>query len=83
MTVKTRFLDMRLRLYAPDGKDEHYVEWETEVGFFDHWKPTFTVLVGQVGFLDQFTVTMSQFARQTAVEPRGHFDERFGVPLAR
>lgn len=80
--VKTRFVDMRLRLLAPDGDDEHYFEWETEVGFFESWKPTFTVLLGQVGFLDQFTVTMSQFALQTAVEPVEAFDQRFGVPLA-
>lgn len=79
-TVKVRFVDIRLRLLAPDGDDNHYIEWEAEVGFFDQWKPTFTVLLGQVGFLDQFTVTMSQFAQQTAVEPRETFDQRFGVP---
>lgn len=82
-TVKTRFVDMRVRLLAPDGEDQHYIEWETEVGFFDSWKPTFTVLLGQVGFLDQFTVTMSQFALQTAVEPLETFDDRFGIPVAR
>jgi hypothetical protein len=80
--VKTRFVDMRLRLLAPDGSDEHFIEYETEVGFFDSWKPTFTVLLGQVGFLDQFTVTMSQHAMLTAVEPLDVFDDRFGVPLA-
>lgn len=81
--MKTRFVDMRLRLLAPDGSDEHFVEFDTEIGFFDNWKPTFTVLLGQVGFMDQFTVTMSQYAKQTAVEPVEYFDERFGVPLAR
>lgn len=81
--VKTRFVDMRLRLLAPDGSDAHFIEFETEVGFFDSWKPTFTVLLGQVGFMDQFTVTMSQYAKQTAIEPVEAFDERFGVPLAR
>jgi hypothetical protein len=82
-TVKVRFVDLRIRLLAPDGDDDHFQEWETEVGFFDNWKPTFTVLLGQVGFLDQFTVTMSQLAKLTAVEPAPTFDERFGVPLAR
>lgn len=81
--VKTRFVDMRVRLLAPDGDDDHFVEYETEVGFFDNWKPTFTILLGQVGFLDQFTVTMSQFAKLTAVEPVETFDDRFGVPPAR
>jgi len=40
------------------------------------------MLVGQAGFFDQFTVTMSRFALQTAVEPVEAFDGRFGVPSA-
>jgi hypothetical protein len=42
--VRFRFVDMQMRLLAPDGDDSHYVEWEAEVGFFKEWKPTFTVL---------------------------------------
>ncbi len=38
------------------------------------------MLLGQRGFLDQFTVSMSQFAQLTAVEEREEFDKRFGVP---
>ena len=81
-TVKARFLDVRMRLFAPDGDDDDFVEWETEVGFLAHWKPTFTILLGQVGFLDAFTVTMSQHTRLTAVENVETFDARFGVQLA-
>lgn len=80
--VKVRFADLRVRLLAPDGTDDQYVEWEAEVGFFDQWRPTFSMILGQKGFLDQFTVTMSLFALQTAVEPVEEFDQRFGVPLA-
>ena len=74
--------DLRIRLLAPDGTDEQYIEWEAEVGFFDEWRPTFAMILGQRGFFDQFTVTMSLFSLQTAVEPLEQFDSRFGVPLA-
>lgn len=79
-TAKVRFADVRMRLLAPGGTDDEFHEWETEVGFIEHWRPTFPMLLGQRGFLDQFTVTMSNFARQTAVEEAGVFDERYGVP---
>jgi hypothetical protein len=81
-TVKVRFSDLRIRLLAPDGTDDQYFEWEAEVGFFDEWRPTFAMILGQRGFFDQFTVTMNLFSLQTAVEPLEEFDSRFGVPLA-
>lgn len=80
--MNVRFLDLTMRLLAPDGDDDHFVEWQAEVGFVDSWKPTFPVLLGQAGFLDQFTVTMSHHARVTAVEGVDTFDERFGTLLA-
>lgn len=79
-SVTVRFVDLRVRLLAPTGSDDQYIEWETEVGFVDQWRPTFLMLLGQRGFLDQFTVSMSQFAQLTAVEAREEFDKRFGVP---
>ena len=79
-TVKVRFADARMRLILPGGTDDQFCEWETEVGFIDLWRPTFPILLGQRGFLDQFTVTMSNFARQTAVEALEEFDRRYGVP---
>jgi hypothetical protein len=81
-TVKVRFLDLRLRLYAPDGDDDDFVEWEDEVGFISQWKPTWPLLVGQVGFMKHFTVTMSRLAQAVAVEPAEVFDGRFGPLLA-
>ena len=80
--VKVRFADLQVRLLAPGGTDEQFVEWRTEVGFVDHWRPTFAMILGQRGFFDQFTVTMSQFARYSAVDHRDEFDRRHGVPLA-
>jgi hypothetical protein len=77
------FADASLRLMAPgEANDDVYVEWQAEVGFLQQWRPTWPMLVGQVGFFDQFTVTMSRFALQTAVEPAGAFDARYGVQPA-
>jgi len=69
-------------MLAPGGTDEQYIEWSAEVGFVDRWRPTFVMILGQWGFFDQFTVTMSAYALQTAIEPLEEFDTRFGVPLA-
>jgi hypothetical protein len=76
-TVLVRFLDLGLRLHAPDGTDEDVVEWEAEVGFVHRWRPTWPVILGQFGFLDRFTVTMSRQARRIAVEDWDAFDRRF------
>ena len=78
-TVNVWFSDLTLRLHPPDGGDDEFVEWQAEVGFVDHWRPTWPILVGQVGFLDRFTVTMSRLAQQVAVEAGEEFDRRFGV----
>jgi Aspartyl protease len=80
-TVHVRFVDARVRLLAPgDAGDDQYIEWDTEVGFVQHWRPTWPMIVGQTGFFDQFTVTMSRFSQFTAIEAREEFDDHFGVP---
>ena len=78
-TVDVRIIDLSLRLHPPGGTDEDFIEWQAEVGFVDHWRPTWPILVGQVGFIDRFTVTMSRLAQQAAVEAPNSFDRRFGV----
>ncbi len=78
-TVAVRFSDLTLRLHPPDGGDDEYVEWQAEVGFVDHWRPTWPILLGQVGFFNRFTVTMSRLARQIAVDSDAEFDRRYGV----
>ncbi|MDQ3680261.1 MAG: hypothetical protein M3378_06920 [Actinomycetota bacterium] len=77
-TVEVRFSDLTLRLHPPDGGDDEFVEWQAEVGFVHHWRPTWPIIVGQVGFLDKFTVSMSRLAQQVAVESGDEFDRRFG-----
>jgi hypothetical protein len=78
-TVRVRFVDLTLRLHAPTGGDDHYFEWQAEVGFIKHWKPTWPALVGQCGFLNEFTVTMSRHAQELAIEAGEVYDERFPV----
>jgi hypothetical protein len=58
------------------------VEWRAEVGFFSQWTSApWQVLLGQVGFFDQFTVTFSRRALQLAVEAVEEFDQRYEPAL--
>lgn len=75
-----RFTTVELVLGPPDGTLEGLIVWEAEVGFFDTWEPTWPAVLGQVGFFDRFTVTMSRQAMLLSVEEWDAFDERFGVP---
>jgi hypothetical protein len=54
--------------------------WRAEVGFFNGWTSApWQVLLGQVGFFDQFTVTFSRTVLQLAIEGAERFDDRFGA----
>ncbi len=81
-TVAVRFVDLTIRLHAPDAEDDVYEEWQAEVGVLRHWRPTWPCLLGQAGFLDRFTVTFSRFAQHLAVDDVERFDCQFGVPLS-
>lgn len=39
--------------------------------------------MGQVGFMDQFTVSMSRLSQRLAVESQDTFDKRHGIPYLR
>lgn len=83
-SVQVRFLDVRLRLHPPGtDNDDLYIEWEDEVGFLRHWKPTWPILAGQTGFMKRFTVTMSRLAQAVAIDDAEMFDTRHRPPLAR
>jgi hypothetical protein len=49
-------------------------------GIVDGWHSFGLILLGNVGFLDRFTIAASRFSQ--AVEDRDSFDDRFGVVLA-
>ena len=73
------FVDMRIRLLHPQGDDNHFVEWEAEVGFPKHWRAPWPMLLGQHGFFDRFTISMHRGAGLTIIEEWNAFDERFGI----
>lgn len=81
-TLTARYKRISLRLHPSDGALHEYREWEAQVGFVQGWHSYSLVLLGSVGFLDQFTVTASRFAQAVAVEDRDAFDDRFGAVLS-
>jgi len=80
--IRVDLVPGRMRLHPPDSDIDTYVEWETELGIVDRWRPTWSVLLGQIGFFDRFTVSMHRGALTCVVEGWGKFDERFGIRLA-
>jgi hypothetical protein len=78
---KARYKTIELRLHPSDGAEDVYIQWQAKVGFVEDWQSDGFVLLGSVGFLDQFTVTASRFAQAVAVEDRDAFDDRFGPIL--
>ena len=69
-TVTARYKTVELRLHPADPTASHYLEWRAQVGFIGGWHSYSSVLLGSVGFLDQWTVTASRFAQAVAIEPR-------------
>jgi hypothetical protein len=80
---KARFTEITLRLDGPQGTGDERFEWEATVGFFTQWEPPCGLLLGQIGFFDQFTVTMSRISQAFALEAVDEFDRRFGVEIER
>jgi hypothetical protein len=77
--VLARYKTIGLRLHPSPHDDDVYREWQAQVGFVEGWHSDGFVLLGSVGFLDEFTVTANRFAQGVAVEERDAFDERFGM----
>lgn len=77
--VRVVFHQVTVRLHPPGPATtiDDYLSWEAEVGFVSHWRPGWSILLGQVGFYDKVTVTMQRHARALAVEDFGAFDARF------
>ena len=57
--------------------EDRWVQWSTTVGVVGHWKAQWPIVLGQRGFFDQFTVTMSRHAQMLAISECGTFDEQF------
>jgi hypothetical protein len=76
--VEARFVHARMRLHPPDGGIDDFLEWETEIGIATKSRATWSAVLGQLGFFDQFTVSMHRSARALAIEAWETFDQRFG-----
>ncbi len=75
------FADVTLRLSPPGAPPTEFVEWHTQVGFFTQWEPPYGLLLGQIGFFDHFTVTMSRHSQALAIESVDEFDQRFNIQI--
>jgi hypothetical protein len=80
--LETRYKTIEVRLHPSDAAEDVNIQWQAQVGFVKGWHSDGLVLLGSVGFLDQFTITASRFAQAVAVENHDTFDERFGTVLA-
>jgi hypothetical protein len=81
--VRARYKTIDLRLHAPDAERdpdaEHspdteqdgYREWRSRIGFVQDWPSNGFVVLGNVGFFDQFEVAISAFAHSVAVVDPG------------
>jgi hypothetical protein len=77
--VEARFVAVTAFLHHPgNNRSLAPMSWDLEVGFIAQWRPLYPCILGNVGFLDRFTVTLSRFSQATAVESMESFDERFG-----
>ena len=66
--VEAQFAFVTLRLHRDHAANGDLVEWSTEVGFIEPWDAEFYVILGQIGFFDNFTVSMSRTALTVHVE---------------
>lgn len=77
-SAEVRFFEVELRLYSPEMGDE-FTAWRCDVGFVPDWQAPFAMVLGQRGFLDQFTVSFHRGAAALAIEEWNVFDARFGT----
>lgn len=80
--MRVRFADVRLQLGPPDRPEAEWAQWDAAVGFVDHWRASWPVVLGQRGFFDQFTVTMNRVAQAAALTQVEDFDSRFAAVVA-
>lgn len=76
--AEVTFAEVELRLHSPDALHES-ISWRADVGFVPNWQAPFSLVLGQVGFLDRFTLTCHRGAAMLAIEDWDAFDSRFGT----
>ena len=80
--AEVTFAEVELRVHAPDDA-EALISWRADVGFVPGWQAPFPLVLGQLGFLDRFTVTFHRGAAMLVLEDWDVFDLRFGTGPAR
>lgn len=76
-TIRFGQVTMRLFQHVDSHDEPPLVEWVADVGFIQAWEPPWSILLGQQGFFEHFTVTMGRSAMTLAIESPEVFDERF------
>jgi hypothetical protein len=64
---------------VPAEVGEEFPGWRCDLGFVPGWQAPLALVLGQVGFLDQVTVTFARGASMLAIEDWEVFDARFGT----
>lgn len=67
--AEVTFAEVEMRLHSPDEADD-FISWRADVGFVPGWLAPFALVLGQVGFLDRFTMTFHRGAATLAIEER-------------
>ena len=76
-SIRVVFAEVRLRFGPPSVGEEQWDEWDVDVGFVDHWRASWPVVLGQRGLFDRYTVTMNRYSQALALTALDDFDRRF------
>lgn len=72
---------VNLELLPPGGNGSG-ASWNCEALVVSRWTPSFGVLLGGCGFLDQFTVTMHRGVQAFVIDEYESFEQRFGTMIS-
>lgn len=65
--VKARYKTIYLRLHSPNAEQYEYREWRSRIGFVEDWHSNGLVVLGGVGFFDQFIVAIGGSSQTVAI----------------
>jgi len=69
--VRARYKTIDVRLHAPDAEQDGYREWRSRIGFVENcWYSNGLVVLGGVGFFDQFEVAIGGPSQAVAISVR-------------
>jgi hypothetical protein len=79
--VRARYKTIDLRLHSPDAEQDEYRQWRqwrSRIGFVEDWPSNGFVVLGNVGFFDQFSVAIGGPSKAVVVEdPDDRFRAKF------